>query len=193
MGIREAAFKYRGLTPIPFILLLIFQSKMSGWGALVGLILAVAGEAIRINGVRIAGGRTRTRNVGAKKLSTAGIYSHVRNPLYLGNIMIYLGFALFAGGPWLPWLVVISLTFFIIQYGLIISLEEKTLSNLFREKYAEYVQNVPRLIPRSTAWQSDNTISRVPWRRVFKAEKSTLINQTTILLIVILKEVLINR
>ena len=193
MNIRQAAFKYRGLTPIPFILLLIYQSKMSGWSAVVGLILVVAGEALRISGVRIAGGRTRTRNVGAKQLSTAGIYSHVRNPLYLGNILIYLGFALFAGGPWLPWLVVISLTFFIIQYGLIISLEEKTLFNLFPEKYAEYVQNVPRLIPRLTAWQADNTIAPVPWRRVFKAEKSTLINQTTIFLIMILKEVLINK
>jgi protein-S-isoprenylcysteine O-methyltransferase Ste14 len=193
MDLRATAFKYRGLTPIPFILILIYQSKMSCWGTVIGLILAVAGEAIRIGGVRIAGGRTRTRNVGAKKLSVAGIYSHVRNPLYLGNIMIYLGFAIFAGGPWLSWLIAFSLIFFIIQYGLIIALEEETLAKIFKEEYPEYVKNVPRLIPRFTAWQSDNTTARVPWKRVLLAEKSTLINQIVILLIVILKEVLINR
>lgn len=193
MDIREIAFKYRGLIPIPFMVLLIYQSEMSIRGTIVGLILAATGEAIRICGVRIAGGRTRTRHIGAKKLSTAGIYSHVRNPLYLGNVIMYIGFALFAGGPWLPWLIVISLAFFIIQYGLIISLEEQTLAGLFKAEYVEYVRNVPRLIPRLTAWRSDSTCSPISWSKVIQAEKSTFINQVFFILIVIIKEVLIIR
>ena len=36
-------------------------------------------------------------NVGASSICKSGPYSIVRNPLYIGNVMIYVGFALVAG------------------------------------------------------------------------------------------------
>ncbi|MCK4640691.1 MAG: isoprenylcysteine carboxylmethyltransferase family protein [Candidatus Marinimicrobia bacterium] len=193
MDIRNIFFKYRGITPLPFVILLIVQSDMTRWGVVSGLVLSAIGELIRISGVRVAGGRTRTRKVGARKLCTGGIYSYVRNPLYLGNVIIYMGFALFAGGLWVFYLMFIALIYFVFQYGMIISLEEKTLADLFGENYQEYRQNVHRLFPRFTAWQPDKTIERVSWNKVIRAEKSTLINQCIFLIVILIKEIIVHR
>jgi len=78
-------------------------------------------------------------------------------------------------------------------YGLIISLEENTLIDIFGDDYKKYKENVPRLFPRLTSWKPDKTIHRIPWNRVFRTEKSTLIKQIIFLTIILLKEILINR
>ena len=116
-----------------------------------GLILIIIGEIIRINAVRYAGGVTRTTNVGAPSLCTSGPYSRTRNPLYFGNMIIYSGVVLFSGGPLMVPLLCVVLSFFTFQYYMIISLEEETLKELFREEYLEYCKNVPHcLIPWHT-------------------------------------------
>ena len=192
MDIRKFFFRYRGITPLPFVLILLYQSDLTWRGITSGLLIAAFGESIRIAGIHVAGGRTRTRNVGAKKLCTSGIFSHVRNPLYLGNLLIYIGFAIFAGGPWILYLVPIALVYFVIQYALIISLEEERLLELFGDDYRDYQHQVPRLIPRLTAWKKEADFKPKPWKKVFRAEKSTLLNQAVFIIILIIKELLIN-
>jgi len=192
MDFRKIIFKYRGYTPIPFFLVLLYQSNMTWLGVISGLVLALCGEWIRLNGVRVAGGRTRTRNVGAKKLSTGGPFAYIRNPLYLGNIMIYAGTALFAGGPWVFPLFIIALLYFSIQYGLIISLEEKVLLNIFGKQYEEYCSNVPRLIPRLTPWKKQQDVTKLPLKSVFHTERRTLQSFIIVIIIIISKEILIN-
>jgi len=192
MEIRKFFFRHRGITPVPFVLILLYQSNLSKWGVIAGLIIIALGEAIRIAGVHMAGGRTRTRNVGANELCTSGIFAHVRNPLYLGNVIIYIGFAITAGGPWIWYLTVIALVYFVVQYAFIISLEEDKLSELFGAKYEEYQQNVPRLIPRLSAWKKEHDFVPEPWKKVLRAEKSTLFNQCIFLIILIIKELLFN-
>ncbi|RKY54956.1 MAG: isoprenylcysteine carboxylmethyltransferase family protein [Candidatus Neomarinimicrobiota bacterium] len=192
MDFRKIIFKYRGYTPIPFFLVLLYQSNMTWLGVISGLVLALCGEWIRLNGVRVAGGRTRTRNVGAKKLSTGGPFAYIRNPLYLGNIMIYAGMALFAGGPWVFPLFIIALLYFSIQYGLIISLEEKVLLNIFGKQYEEYCSNVPRLIPRLTPWKKQQDVTKLPLKSVFHTERRTLQSFIIVVIIIISKEILKN-
>ncbi|MCK4446073.1 MAG: isoprenylcysteine carboxylmethyltransferase family protein [Candidatus Marinimicrobia bacterium] len=192
MDFRKIIFKYRGYTPVPFFLVLLYQSNMTWWGVISGLILALSGEWIRLNGVRVAGGRTRTRNVGAKKLSTGGPFAYVRNPLYLGNIMIYAGVALFAGGPWVLPLFIIAFLYFSVQYGLIISLEEKVLKNIFGKQYEEYCSNVPRLFPRLTPWRKQQGVKKLPCKKVFRTERRTLQSFIVVITIIISKEILIN-
>jgi protein-S-isoprenylcysteine O-methyltransferase Ste14 len=193
MNIRKFFFRYRGVTPVPFGLLLLYQSNLTRWGFCAGLIIIALGESIRIAGVRMAGGRTRTRNVGANKLCTDGVFAYVRNPLYLGNILVYVGFAITAGGPWVLYLTLISLVYFSIQYAFIISLEESKLQELFGEEYAEYTHNVPRLIPRLRAWQKSPKLKPKSWRKVLHSEKSTLLNQGFFLAALIIKELFINK
>ena len=144
------------------------------------------GEYIRICAVRYAGGRTRTRKVGAPSLTVSGPYSICRNPLYLGNIIIYIGVVFLAGGPYLRELVVIVFAFFCIQYALIISLEEQVLKQMFKDEYLNYCLRVPRLLPKITTWvhSSESTLSLI---KTFKTEKRTLQNISLVILFILIK------
>mgnify|MGYP001473870341 FL=1 len=116
MDIRNIFFKFRSYTPIPIALAIIYNSQPIIPFNILGILLIAIGEIIRINAVRYAGGATRTRNVGAPSLCTSGLYSHTRNPLYWGNIIIYAGVAFLGGGQWMWHLVSIIIIFFIVQY-----------------------------------------------------------------------------
>jgi len=188
MDIRRLFFKIRGYTPIPLMLVLIYQSDMNFKLALIGAILALVGEYIRLNGVRAAGGRTRTRNVGAKELCTWGIFAHTRNPLYIGNALIYIGMVFFADGRWLLPLMLLVFVYILFQYGLIISLEEETLTNIFGAEYAKYKANVPRLWPRLKPWNSGVQPKFLSNRKLLRTERSTLSVFVIFALAVILKE-----
>ncbi|HPC36006.1 MAG TPA: isoprenylcysteine carboxylmethyltransferase family protein [Candidatus Marinimicrobia bacterium] len=188
MDIRRQFFKMRGYTPLPLVLVLIYQSDMNFKLAIIGAVLALIGEGIRLNGVRAAGGRTRTRNVGAKELCTWGIFAHMRNPLYIGNALIYFGMVLFAGGRWLLPLMLILFVYVLIQYGLIISLEEETLMNIFGSEYEKYKANVPRLWPHLKPWNSGAEPKFLSNRKLLRTERSTLLVFVIFALAVILKE-----
>ena len=91
MDIRRFIFKNRSFTPIPIVLIVIHFSSPAVPYFHIGLLLVLIGEVIRLHAVRYAGGATRTTTVGAPALCTAGPYARTRNPLYLGNIVIYIG------------------------------------------------------------------------------------------------------
>jgi len=173
MDLRDAVFRARGFTPVPFVLASLVWAKPELWTAIAGAILCVFGELLRISALRHAGGATRTRNVGAPDLVSSGPYGHVRNPLYLANMMLYTGFAM-ASGAFQPFLPVVVLLFFSWQYGMIISLEEGTLRTLFGPKYAEYCKSVPRLWPR---FGSGGTPRPAPYSlgEALREERSTLL------------------
>lgn len=190
MTLHNFFFKYRSFTPLPFAVLLLYLADLDRWSLVSGIPLIALGELIRLMAVRIAGGRTRTRRVGANKLATTGIYGHVRNPLYIGNVLIYCGMAVMAGGSYWYVMVAIALAFFGLQYALIIRLEEETLQQLFGAEYTEYKRNVPPLLPRWIAWQPDAGVERVPWSKVLRAERSTLFNQVTLGLLLAIKALL---
>ncbi len=174
MDIRQFFFKNRSYTPIPLALAIIYYSSPGGVLSAVGTVLIILGELIRLNGVRYAGGATRTRKVGAPMLCTDGPYAYVRNPLYLGNIVIYAGIVLFAGGDRVWLLLGITLAFFVIQYGLIISLEEETLHRKFGRPYSQYLDSVPRLIPRLSPWSGRLESDPRTWKKTFRTERRSL-------------------
>ncbi|MFL2983814.1 MAG: methyltransferase family protein [Candidatus Neomarinimicrobiota bacterium] len=154
---------------------------------LFGFPLIFIGEAIRMYAVRYAGGVTRTMNVGAPELCTIGPYSRTRNPLYIGNIFIYSGVVFIAGGKFLAPLFLVILVYFIFQYSMIISLEEETLKNIFKEKYEIYCNNVPRLFPRLKPWKNNYYKKPLSLTKVLITEKRTLQNMILIVLLILLK------
>ncbi len=85
------AFKTRSYTPVPLALFMIWQAQVAWPDAWLGLALMAIGEYIRLASLRSSGKATRTRNVGASRLVTWGLYAHTRNPLYIGNILIMTG------------------------------------------------------------------------------------------------------
>ncbi len=172
MSLRELAFKSRGFTPVPFIIAGLIWSKPSWTLVVLGVGVALLGESIRFAGIRHAGSETRTRQVGASMLITTGPFARVRNPLYLGNMLIYLGFAL-SSGALLPWLPLGAFVFFVVQYSLIIVLEEAKLRELFGAEYEQYCCRVPRLVPRLGRMNSRSN-RNYTFAEALRSEKSTL-------------------
>jgi len=192
MDIRNIFFKFRGYTPIPAALTIIYNSQPILPFNVLGILLIIIGEIIRINAVRYAGGATRTRNVGAPFLCTSGPYSYTRNPLYWGNLIIYTGVAFFGGGQWMWHLIAIIIIFFIVQYYFIISLEQETLKLKYREEYESYTENVPKLLPKLTPWDSGNNIEPQNLYKTLKTEKRTLQNILLIFILTLFKSQIIS-
>jgi protein-S-isoprenylcysteine O-methyltransferase Ste14 len=81
-----------------------------------------------------------------RELTVTGPYAHVRNPLYLGSILIAAGFAV----ALMSWQFAVALVvFFLVIYVPVIASEEAFLRDTFLE-FAWYCARVPRLIPRIT-------------------------------------------
>lgn len=79
-----------------------------------------------------------------------GPYRHVRNPMISGVVAILLGEAAIAASGWpLLW----AATFFVMLTTAIQLWEEPHLAECFGEEYLTYRRNVPRWLPRVTAWQ----------------------------------------
>ena len=148
-------FTYRSYTPIPFVILMIAYQQSNVWSLPIGLFIAVCGELIRLWAVSWAGSETRTTGkVGGTYLVINGPYAYVRNPLYVGNILIYFGlgimsFALF------PYLQIIALAFFVFQYYEIIKEEEGFLREKFGNDFVDYLKNVPSIFPRLTPYKKE--------------------------------------
>ena len=189
MNIRNFLFSNRSYTPVPIAFVIIYLSNPSILYSIYGIPLILIGELIRINAVSYAGGITRTMNVGAPSLCTSGPYSRTRNPLYLGNMIIYLGIVLVAGGKYVFILGAVVFLYFTFQYMMIISLEEETLKKLFGDEYIFYMENVPRLFPRVTPWIDGLNVHKPSdLYKTIKTEKRTLQNIILILIILVIKD-----
>lgn len=174
MDIRDFFFRNRGYIPIPLAIIILTFASLKIELLPIGVILVVTGELLRLNGVRYAGGETRTLKVGASALCSSGPFAYLRNPLYLGNVIIYAGMVLIAGGEFVWILLPVTLTFFFLEYGLIISLEEETLRKKFNEEYGEYLSMVPRLIPRVSPWKGGSETVPMTIEKTLRTEKRTL-------------------
>jgi protein-S-isoprenylcysteine O-methyltransferase Ste14 len=182
---REKLFQYRSYTPIPFLLAMIAFAHPTTQTMLGGGVLAVFGEALRLWGIAYAGSLTRaTGSVGAPEVIVAGPFAHLRNPLYVGNIMLYVGIGIMSNALF-PWLVLATFVYFVFQYSQIVSLEEDFLEREFGDRYREFSSNVPRFVPRLVPYRSPaQERQKSDWRASLKSETRTF--QAIGLVIVIL-------
>ena len=145
-------FRYRGILPLPFLAVAVLTSNTSPFASpfhvaldVLGIGAAAAGLGLRCWAVGHAGAHTRSYRLRAPRLVTGGPYARVRNPIYLGNFLIGLGVAMVAQS-WPAFLV--FLVGFAVEYGPIVSLEERYLAETFGDTYDEYRRRVPRWLPR---------------------------------------------
>ena len=187
MDFRQRLFEYRSYTPIPFLLVMLLFAHPTLSSLLLGFMTIAMGEFIRLWGVAIAGSETRTTGpVGGTYLITRGPFSYVRNPLYLGNMLIYFGVGVMSNALF-PWLSLIALLYFLWQYSLIVNLEEEHLRSKFGEEFRRYCQEVPRFFPSYRQFRSGNNPQpELNWLRGMVSEKRTLqaITFLTIVLVV---------
>jgi protein-S-isoprenylcysteine O-methyltransferase Ste14 len=117
------------------------------------LLVSLLGLVIRFYTVGYAPRGTSGRNTRgqvADTLNTTGMYAVVRNPLYLGNFIIWLGLALFVNVWWCTVIVVLS---FIIFYERIIFAEESFLRDKFGSAFLDWAAATPAIIPSLKNWR----------------------------------------
>lgn len=108
-----------------------------------------------------------TKSQVAEMLNTTGIYSTVRNPLYLGNFFMVLGVTLFLRVWWLS--VIYALAFWL-YYERIIMAEEAFLKDKFGKTYEDYLNRTPAFIPNFKLWRPN--ILHFSLKNVLKREYS---------------------
>lgn len=131
--------------PLGFLFaVLYFWLARPSWRLLaLGTILIVPGLVIRA----LASGHVRKNEA----LATSGPYAYTRNPLYLGSLVMGLGFCVAARSWWVG--VALVVMFFAI-YLPVIRDEEAFLRRKFPE-FEEYARLVPRMLPRFTPHSKD--------------------------------------
>ncbi len=157
MSIGKFLFKYRSYTPIPFLIIMLLFCKPNIFSLIAGIGFVLIGEYIRIWSNSWTGSETRTTNgVGGTYLVISGPYSHVRNPLYLGNILIYFGLSVMSNALF-PYLQVLGVVLFFTQYYFIIKEEEEFLSQKFGDAFKSYLKNANRFIPKLKKYLGSGT------------------------------------
>jgi protein-S-isoprenylcysteine O-methyltransferase Ste14 len=160
---------------------------------LIGLIIALPGELIRFWGVAYAGSETRTTKVGGTYLVTQGPFAYLRNPLYLGNIIIYFGVSVMSNSLF-PYLQIAALIYFYVQYHFIIREEENFLREKFKEKYEDYYNKVSSMFPSFTPYENSKQSGlKFNFKAAYESEKRTLQAISTILIMILLIYALINQ
>ncbi len=116
-------------------------------------VISLCGLAIRILTIGYVPGGTSGRTTSEPKasvLNTAGIYSIVRHPLYLGNFFVWLGITMLVRS--LVFSLAMVLLFFL-YYELIIFAEEDFLREKFGQTFVEWAEKTPVIFPRFKNWQ----------------------------------------
>jgi protein-S-isoprenylcysteine O-methyltransferase Ste14 len=168
-------FRHRGWLPVPFVLVpVLAPSQAALHTTVVGLALMAIGEAWRLWGVATAGTVTRRRSRIVQHLVTHGPFSCHRNPLYCGNLLLWMGVITISG---VLWFLPVALVLFAVEYSFIVRYEEGVLESLFGEEYLAYKAETPRWVPRGT------TLRRGPyrWAEAWRSERSTFVQFAVIL------------
>lgn len=121
---------------------------------IVGVALILAGLPVLLDSFArfaIQGLGTPAPVFPTKHLVVTGWYRYVRNPMYVAVVSIIVGQALLFGnlhlleygaGAWL------------VTHLFVVAYEEPTMCATFGEEYQQFCANVPRWIPRVTAWRA---------------------------------------
>ena len=176
-------FRNRSWLPVLFIgVPLLVPGTMSAAGWVIGALAIVAGEWIRLAGVAAAGTVTRRRSRAVQRLVTYGVFGWVRNPLYVGNFLIWMGFTVISG---VLWFLPIAVVIFGVEYSLIVRYEEGVLESIFGREYLAYKQRVPRWLPRPPRRSETGDHD---WREAWRSEVSTFMQYAALVVLFALKQ-----
>lgn len=176
-AVADACFRYRAISVVPVVLLIYFifhpihAGRFHSVLNVLGFLIALTGAAARINAVGHAKPFTSGREnfLRAESLNTSGLYSIVRNPLYVGNFLIYNGLLIAYSSPGA---LLFFNVFFVINYHFIILSEERYLSGQFGQAYRDYLLRVPKVLPRFSLYRRNDHPFRLA-RAVHKEKNTT--------------------
>jgi len=141
-------FRHRTALPLPvavaILVLRVGEAPPSARLVAAGIVVTALGELVRLWGVHHIGVISRTRSERLGPLVASGPFAILRNPLYAGNIALWVGFALAARLVWLAPLILLLLG---LQYHAIVRWEERLLESRLGDAYRAYATRVPRWLP----------------------------------------------
>ena len=176
-------FRHRGWLPVPFLLVpLIAHGVIEPMNWILGALLIVAGEAFRLAGVAAAGTVTRRRSRTVQRLVTYGVFAWMRNPLYVGNFLIWVGFIVISG---VLWFLPVAALLFAVEYTFIVAYEEGVLESIFGEEYLRYKSHTARWLPHPPA---DDDDGEHHWAEAWRSEGSTFLQYIVIALLFVAKQ-----
>jgi protein-S-isoprenylcysteine O-methyltransferase Ste14 len=137
--VRELRYHEAARQGLAVVLVLLFAATAAPIPLLaaIGLPIALVGAFVRL----YASGFI----VKNEELATDGAYRFVRHPLYTGNILLVMGFAL-AGSRW--WGIPVALFFFWFYYPTAIEYEDRKLRRIFGAAWERWSARTPALLPR---------------------------------------------
>ncbi len=179
-------FKHRSYLPLVLLAVglwvKVYQERFNGNASETLLAEALEGGAIwvgiigllvRVFTVGYTPQKTSGRNTNegqvAETLNTTGIYSIIRNPLYLGNYLMWVSITMLTGNIWFVLLFTLG---FWIYYERIVYAEESFLRNKFGINYLEWTTRTPAFLPIHSHYTKPNI--GFSWRKVVKQEKNGL-------------------
>jgi len=176
-----------GIFPIFYLMLFVpsrevFTNPVTAM--IIGFSVTIIGQLIRIITIGlvyiIRGGKDR--RVYAEDLVTTGIFSHCRNPLYVGNILILVGLGIASNS--LLFMAVFTPLFLFFWQAIVLA-EENYLRNKFGEQYNDYCKRVNRWLINPNGLGATLGSMEFKWKRVIIREyNSTYIWMTGAVLIV---------
>ena len=137
---------------IPFTLAL--HDPYKGTGSLSGILFLAIGLITLLWCVRdfyVSGKGTLAPWDPPKNLVTVGLYRFVRNPMYIGVILMLLGWAIFTAAPIVAGFALFMATAF---YFRVKMHEEPWAESTFESAWLEYKNNVPRWLPQIKGYNS---------------------------------------
>jgi protein-S-isoprenylcysteine O-methyltransferase Ste14 len=149
---RKSGVWWRRLRRVPLFIgggYLVWSAKPNPMGTIVGLILIGLGEAWRIWGT----GHLQKN----EELTVTGPYAYVKNPLYVGSILIAVGFCILADTVYFLALITLMFCFHYIPYKK--KMEGDRLRRIFGAQYEDYDEKVPDYLPRWTPYSN----RKAPW------------------------------
>lgn len=184
-GARLGAMLFRNRSWLPVLFIgvpLLVPARMSITLWIIGGTCVIGGEWIRLAGVAAAGTVTRRRSRTVQRLVTYGIFAWLRNPLYVGNFLIWMGFTIISG---VLWFLPIAIVIFALEYSLIVRYEEGVLESIFGAEYLAYKQSTPRWIPRPP---KNPTSGPHDWREAWRSEVSTFLQYAVLVMLFVVKQ-----
>ena len=146
--------------------------RMDLWLDLVGLAVCIAGQSLRVATIGFdyikRGGKNE--QIWADKLVEGGMFAHSRNPLYLGNILMFCGMLIILHAP-VAYLVGIPAVVF--TYTCIVLAEENFLIGKFGDDFRDYCRRVNRWWPNLRGFRHSVRDMEFNWKRVVVKEYST--------------------
>ena len=148
------------------------SAHLDAWLDVAGIAVILAGQSLRALTIGLAyivrGGQQG--QVYAKRLVTEGLFNHCRNPLYVGNIMVYLGLFIIFNNPVVY---LIGVPFILLLYVSIVAAEEEYLRGKFGPEYVDYCSRVSRWLPRLGGLHKTMEGMTFSWLRVLLREYSS--------------------